>query len=351
MTAQPGAAEDKYAWTRPGVYPVADGVYRIPLPLPHDALRAVNVYAVIDGDSLVVIDSGWALDVATTALEHALDELGFGMTAIRRILVTHAHRDHYSHAVRLRERYGVPVTLGIGDAPYLAAVRAGTAPEHRRAQLHRFGAGELQASHGQQLPSAEARSGWAEPDEWLHAPVDVPLTERTLRAIPTPGHTRGHVVFADVDNGVLFAGDHILPSITPSIGFEPDPSPLPLGDYLDSLRLVARLPEMTLLPGHGPVRDGFHDRVTELLSHHDQRLALARAAVLDRTPSGPGGTVYDVARELPWTPRRRRFADLDAANQTLALIETAAHVDLLVARGELDALEVAGVRHYRASGR
>ena len=32
-------------WTLPGAYEVADGVHRIPLPLPMDGLRAVNVYA------------------------------------------------------------------------------------------------------------------------------------------------------------------------------------------------------------------------------------------------------------------------------------------------------------------
>lgn len=29
-------------WTTPGVYPVAPGVHRIPLPLPNDGLRAVR---------------------------------------------------------------------------------------------------------------------------------------------------------------------------------------------------------------------------------------------------------------------------------------------------------------------
>ena len=33
-------------WTRPGVYRCAPDVYRIPLPLPMDGLRAVNVYAI-----------------------------------------------------------------------------------------------------------------------------------------------------------------------------------------------------------------------------------------------------------------------------------------------------------------
>ena len=40
---------------------MADGVHRIPLPLPNDGLRAVNVYAIADGDGLTLVDSGWAL--------------------------------------------------------------------------------------------------------------------------------------------------------------------------------------------------------------------------------------------------------------------------------------------------
>ena len=36
-------------WTDPGAWPVAPGVHRIPLPLPMDGLRAVNVY-VLESD-------------------------------------------------------------------------------------------------------------------------------------------------------------------------------------------------------------------------------------------------------------------------------------------------------------
>jgi glyoxylase-like metal-dependent hydrolase (beta-lactamase superfamily II) len=51
----------------------------------------------------------------------------------------------------------------------------------------------------------------------------------------------------------MFAGDHVLPHITPSIGFEQQPAELPLGAYLDSLKLVRGLPDRRLLPAHGPV--------------------------------------------------------------------------------------------------
>ncbi|MGH3346778.1 MAG: MBL fold metallo-hydrolase, partial [Nocardioides sp.] len=94
-------------------------------------------------------------------------------------------------------------------------------------------------------------------------------------------------------------------------------------------------PDLRLLPAHGPVAGSSHARVDGLLAHHDHRLALCRAAV------GPGGsTAYDVARLLPWTRHEHGFEELDTFNAALATMETRAHLELLVARGELTASEI-----------
>src|SRR4249919_3265088 len=58
-------------WADPGLFTVAPGVHRVPLPLPTDGLRAVNVYVLEDGDGLVLIDSGWALTESREALGRA----------------------------------------------------------------------------------------------------------------------------------------------------------------------------------------------------------------------------------------------------------------------------------------
>jgi glyoxylase-like metal-dependent hydrolase (beta-lactamase superfamily II) len=183
---------------------------------------------------------------------------------------------------------------------------------------------------------------WQGPDDWLIDGSEVELSARTLRVLSTPGHTRGHVVFVDAAADLLFAGDHVLPHITPSIGFEAVPTPLPLGDYMDSLRLVRHLPDRRLLPAHGPVSPSVHARVDELLDHHARRLDQARAAV------GPhGATAFEVATRLTWTRRGRAFTDLDPFNQMLAVTETAAHLDVDVVRGRLVAnTDDHGVCHY-----
>jgi hypothetical protein len=72
-----------------------------------------------------------------------------------------------------------------------------------------------------------------------------------------------------------------------------------------------------------------HARVGELLAHHDRRLA----DTLDALGDG-GRTGYEVARRLTWTRRGTAFTDLDDFNQMLAVSETVAHLDVLVARGQ-----------------
>jgi glyoxylase-like metal-dependent hydrolase (beta-lactamase superfamily II) len=345
-TAEPRATRHKQpdqGWTAPGAFEVAPDVHRIPLPLPNDALRAVNVYAIQDGDGLVLIDSGWALALARAQLETALADLGHGLRDIARFLMTHMHRDHYTQAIGLRREFGSRLSLGIGERPSLDLWASGQelrlAPQLRR--LRTCGAGAI-ADRVQKSVSGrdEPETVWELPDEWL-APGNITLASRTLEAIPTPGHTRGHLCFRDAAGGLLFAGDHVLPHITPSIGFEPALASVPLSDYLQSLRLIREQPDAVLLPAHGPASASVHARVDELLAHHAVRLDAAQAAVTQGAD-----TAYAAAGVLTWTRRERKLDDLDPFNQMLAVMETASHLDLLVMQGRLRAEVSDGVTGY-----
>ena len=105
---------------------------------------------------------------------------------------------------------------------------------------------------------------------------------RTLDAVHTPGHTPGHYVFADRADGLLFAGDHVLPTITPSIGFTVPPTPQPLGDFMASLTKV-----------RGPARPA------------DPAGARPGRAVLARPGRRAAGLPREAARALPGRARRR----------------------------------------------
>lgn len=288
----------------------------------------------MDGDDLTLIDGGWALEASRRQLERSLVELDRELGDITRFLVTHIHRDHYTQAVAMRREFGTTVSLGAGERHSLELLHR---PDRRPldTQLRRMDAAGatplVEALKARRRERTVDLTDWQLPDNWIADGATLRIGDRELRATRTPGHTQGHVVFADESNGVLFAGDHVLPHITPSIALEPVDATLPLADYMTSLAALRGRADMWLLPAHGPVTASVHARVDELLDHHRERLDATAAAV-----ASGASTAYETARALRWTQRGTAFAELDEFNQMLAVSETLAHLDLLVARGRLE---------------
>jgi glyoxylase-like metal-dependent hydrolase (beta-lactamase superfamily II) len=334
------------SWHTPGAYLAAERVFRIPLALPDDGLRAVNAYAIEDDGGLVLVDPGQALPESWEQLARALRSVGYSFADVHMCLVTHAHRDHYTQAIALRRQVGCRVSLGEQEKPSLDLIAD---PGYGRVDtqlrmLVECGAESLLP----ELGPVNASDGlpvdiWEQPDEWVADGGVVELKSRSLRVRHTPGHTRGHVGFHDTDAGLLFAGDHVLPHITPSIGFEPAPPELPLADFIRSLERLLECPDASLLPAHGPVRESVHLRVHELLAHHDHRLEQA----LRRLSRGDS-KVYEIASGLGWTRRQRRLDELSPFNQMLAVLETKAHLDVLVEHGHAGRELDGGLLRYTA---
>ena len=64
--------ESEPHWTEPGAWPVATGVHRIPLPLPMDGLRAVNVYVLEGDDDTPILIATPDMDIAKHARKRVL---------------------------------------------------------------------------------------------------------------------------------------------------------------------------------------------------------------------------------------------------------------------------------------
>jgi glyoxylase-like metal-dependent hydrolase (beta-lactamase superfamily II) len=313
-----------------------------------DGLKAINVYVLESEVGLTLIDGGWALDVSRRQLEQSLGSIGHHVRDITRFLVTHAHRDHYTQAAAVRAEFGnAEVRVGIGEKATFDAFNAETLdadPTIGRITL--AGAHHIAEEWEKWFRgSAPDFDVWAYPDAWIDGDQRFDVGTRTLDAVSTPGHTQGHFVFADQAGGLLFAGDHVLPTITPSVGFELAFAPNPLHDFLSSLVKVRELPDLQVLPAHGPVTYRSHARVDELLAHHDHRLELCVQAI-----DAGAVSAYDVAQVLPWTRRDRHFRELDLFNSAMATLESMVHLDLLVARGVLRRADEDGVRLYSRVG-
>lgn len=342
------APEQPDDWTEPGPHRVADGVHRVPLPLPLDGLRAVNAYVIEAPDGPVLIDPGWAMEDTEKALAAALRDLGYELGDVATSIATHMHWDHFTQALALREKYGTPVRLGWGERHTVAAFDwADGLHPYAVEQLRRCGAPELAEQVANTPPAEHERAmPFGPPDVWLDDGDRIPVQGGQLDVVATPGHTQGHVVLRHAAAGVLVTGDHVLPHITPAIGMETAPAEHPLRDYLQSLRLVRDLPDALLLPAHGPVTASVQVRAEELIAHHEERLT----AVLHEVRNG-ATTAYAVARALPWTRRARHFDDLQPTpDQLLAVLEIDAHLELLLDQGELTVADDGGVRVFASVG-
>jgi glyoxylase-like metal-dependent hydrolase (beta-lactamase superfamily II) len=240
------------------------------------------------------------------------------------------------------------VLLGAGESRSLRVLfepeQLRLADEDRIRRLVSAGAAELVKPLTAITYAGAAGLGlWEPPDLLVEDGYAVELRTRTLEVVATPGHTRGHISFLDREARLFFAGDHVLPHITPSLGVEPwGGDGLSLVEFIGSLAKVRPLPVDRVLPAHGPDFPGLRDRVDALLDHHATRLthcidALRRGAT----------TAYEVAHQLPWTRRNRTYEELDLGNKLLALTEAVAHLELLAVQGTIAAEDRGDLRLYR----
>ena len=162
----------------------------------------------------------------------------------------------------------------------------------------------------------------------------VQLARREWVAIHTPGHTYDHLCLYDPEHGVVFTGDHVLPTITPHIGgIAPQPDPLAL--FFDSLRRMADLTDVSIaLPAHGHPFEDVGGRALHIIDHHEERLDIIRKAVHEL----PNGTVNEFMRILF---SERAWGDM-------AESETYAHLEHLRELGELERTDPDDIAHYTA---
>ena len=166
----------------------------------------------------------------------------------------------------------------------------------------------------------------AVPDRLLEDGERADLPGWRLRAVHTPGHTPGHLCFAEERTGLFFSGDHVLPRISPNISSTHNGTADPLRDYLDSLAAVGGEEPVEVLPAHEWRFRGLAARTAELTAHHEHRLA----ELLDADPAAPGQHPWQLAAHLTWS---RPWDQYERRMRIFAVTETDAHLRLLASRG------------------
>jgi glyoxylase-like metal-dependent hydrolase (beta-lactamase superfamily II) len=331
----------------PNPYP---GVYRLKLPLAHSPLKYVNAYLLPSPSGHLLVDTGWNTEDTRIALDEQLKAQGLAAADITRIVITHAHVDHYGLAAGLmrdaKARLGMhAVEAQMCELRYQRTRQFSLATN---ALLRTSGAAERHVPDPEEMVARFGRlAAYAAPDQLFQEGDTLAHGPFYFRIFWTPGHSPGHICLYEPAHKLFFSGDHVLPGITSHIGLSPQSGPNPLGQYSASLNRLRHLDVALMLPAHGPPIKGFTSRVRQILLHHEKRTAQMLAVLA--TARADGLSAFALVNAMTWRAAGRpvaweRLRDFD---QRLAITEAMAHLEALAAEGRLIKQMRASVGYYR----
>jgi glyoxylase-like metal-dependent hydrolase (beta-lactamase superfamily II) len=220
------------------VQQLSSRVRRLVAPNPGPMTGAGTNTYLIGTDDVAVLDPGPAIP------EHIERIVEAGAGKITRLVCTHTHPDHSPAAAVIASRLGVPMI------------------------------GALTADDQHQDRSFV-------PDEQLTDGSLIAGGDWQLRAIATPGHVDNHFCFLLEEEGMVFAGDHIMNGSTVVI--------VPPGGnmkaYIASLERLLDFPVSAIAPGHGEIIPDCRGEVEKLVRHRLMREAKVVAGLRQTGPA------------------------------------------------------------------
>lgn len=254
---------------------IDEDIFWLRMPLPF-ALDHINLYLIKDGEGYAALDTGIGTQTTERLWEQILETLAKPLT---RVIVTHMHPDHIGLAGFLTEKFKVPLYMTMAEyfvGRAMVAGGRGASDWQDRQYLKGCGMSDEyieQASGGRGGIQKVVRPiplGFIRMREGM----EMLIGEHTWKIMIGRGHSPEHACLYCESKNILISGDHVLPNISPNIGVystEPDADALKL--YLQTLPQFKQLPASThVLPSHKLPFVGLHQRVDELISHHQSHL-------------------------------------------------------------------------------
>lgn len=316
---------------------VSDGLFWLRMPIPF-SLDHINLWVLRDHGGWTIIDTGFYSQESVTLWETILSGHCNG-EKINKIIVTHFHPDHVGMAGWLANKTGAPMHMSQGefDMLHLACKPFTNEQNVTRRQFYQlFGLAEKtvnklldrKGSYKDGVPNAPLSF------QCMNNGESIEVNGEHWQLHHFSGHSPEHVCLFNAQRNILISGDQVLPSISPNISVSyQQPLADPLANYLSSLSSLSTLPTDTLvLPSHGLVFNGLHNRAKELMAGHQKDLD--KLQIFCEQPR----TAHDVMEEL--------FGDrLNLFNIFLAVGEALAHLNYLVGQHKMARIDGPVVRY------
>ena len=317
------------------VYPK---IYCSKIPLPRNPLKELNSYIVVSADRNLIIDTGFNQPECADALFKGIEELGLEI-AKTDVLLTHRHSDHTGLASMLEEK-GASIYAGHKESIAIHKMLSGEAWKDMEQRAKLFGLDKYGITVDDH-PGYRFRPQPFKKCTTLKAGDVLRYGEYNFEVVDIPGHTPGHIGLYEAQHKLFFCGDHILASITPNItfwGFEQDS----LAQYFASLRKVAAMQIEWLFTAHREIVRDHKARISELIEHHETRLAEIMHILGDGKKNAS-----EVAALMHWDIKAKSWEDFPKAQKWFATGEATAHLEYLVNLSKLQRTTIEGTMYYQ----
>ena len=313
---------------------------RLELPIGW-AMGTVNAY-LFTRPEVVLVDAGLKSDECWAALVDGLAAHGVAVGDVERVVITHAHVDHFGLAGRLAAESDATIWISDLGAPWLTDMTALWAARMAYYRDHLLPPLGLPPEADEMILAGMA--GLAAQADPVPGERVVPFRPdgvlqmggQAWNVIHTPGHASMQTVFHQPESRQLLSADMLL-AVAPTPVIEHpapgQPRQPTLNLFLRSLDLVAALAVATVYPGHGrPFGD--HRRV---IDRQRQRIAQRRDQCLELIRAGRG-TIPELLDAL--------YAHQPPAGRLAGLWMLIGYLDLLLTDG-LIRLEEESPQRYR----
>ncbi|MCP4519367.1 MAG: MBL fold metallo-hydrolase, partial [Delftia sp.] len=206
------------------VTPVIPKLHQLVIPTPFP-VGPVNVYlAAGQNEPLTLIDTGPRTRAAQAALEHGLGSLGYALADVQRVIITHAHADHYGLAGNIRQAAGASVHTHPHNRPMVEDY------EGQRAKRQEFYAtlmiqmgvpAEVLEIAGQVWQQFRRFATAVSPVHALNEGDELQLAGHNWQVCLMPGHAGGLICLYQPERRLFLSNDHLLRDVSSNPLFEP----------------------------------------------------------------------------------------------------------------------------------
>jgi glyoxylase-like metal-dependent hydrolase (beta-lactamase superfamily II) len=262
---------------------VSSGIFRITERGVLGMLKPpVNIY-VITGKNGLVYDAGYGDGSSIRKFLKAYKEINSicherGVdNHIDRILLSHAHADHFSGLRKLRKKLGFRVIISQEMKNIIKSSRVyresytPTDEKNKRIMPWRISYFIKQISRKFEFIVYALYWGVSfmdDPDILIDSETTIEINGEEWEIFSSPGHSGEHITLYSKDKGVLFSGDNVMNSINVWLG----PPKSDLEQYENSLKQMLKLESIKIiLPAHGSPIVKPYERLREIIEWRKKR--------------------------------------------------------------------------------